>query len=174
MVATAWPQSLTLTDIKGNKATIRYCIKADGGAAATTAAAAVATAIVACSNAALDAAHGNYSVQPTGDKGVTGAYSSIEDKLRLELVFANGLRGTLSIPAPTDVSFDLDHETWDADEENLAALQAALETNLCHPKTVSGLKALPAGIPSGLRTRSNIQRQVTSRTLGPHLDKPAL
>lgn len=163
-------ESSTWRDVKGNTARIRFYIDSTLTVAAQDAAGgAVLVAIAPLTNAAFQSSSGpRTSLAGPVAYGTAAQFATVEDKAVMTFAAADGTLHRYQIPAPKIDIFEVDQETVDAAQTDVAAFVTAM---LADAKTASG-----AGLSSfvgGVRTRRKLHRKLSIYTLVPELDEPA-
>lgn len=169
-MATALRQSTVWRDVKGNTAAVRYYVASSGTPASQqTAANAVAAAIIPVTNAALQSASGLLtSVAGPVVYGTAAQFATVEDKAVLTFSAADGTLHRYKIPAPKIDIFEVDQETVDNSQTDLAALVTAILANV-HTADGAALTLFIAGV----RTRVKNRRKLNIFLKVPELDEPA-
>lgn len=163
-------ESTVWRDVKGNTAAVRFYIDSTlSDSAAHSAASAVINAITAITNAAFQSASGPAtSVAGPVAYGTAAQFATVEDKAVMTFSGADGSLHRYQIPAPKVDIFEVDQETVEADQTDVAAFIAAAIANI---HTASG--AALSSFVGGVRVRRKMHRKLTIYTLVPELDEPA-
>jgi len=163
-------ESITWRDVKGNTATTRFYL-ADTGTAITQAAAgqAILNAMLALSNAAFQTARGPLTnVARQVVYGTAAQFLSVEDKATFTFSAADGSIHRIKVPAPKIALFEVDQETIDNSQSDVATFITAF---LANAVTAAGAALITN--PGGIRQRTKLKRKLSVWTLVPELDEPA-
>lgn len=170
-LTTAYRQLLTWRDARGFIGHTTFYVGAEDLATAREEALEIQTALIAATNAALNASIGPWTEPPTeATYGAAEPFQNIEDTIILTFTTALGTFGGIGLPAPLRRLFLDDLITGYREDSILTALYTAcLSNGLC----------TEAGTPftdfAGAHyTRSKLRRQHSIYTLNPHLTGPGL
>lgn len=122
--------TVTLRDYRGKTAKVHVVLTAADAATLLTAAGTFLTDLVACSNAVAARQTGlNENIEETVSYGAATQYASVEQKLVLTGLGADGRLHRLSIPAPAGALFNTDQITANIGAGALATLVTFLNAH---------------------------------------------